>query len=87
MNPDPFQSLVRLWRLVDGTSCEVFSSSAHGYELRMLRGASLLRAERFTNVDAAVDAGTRWQGELVSTPPVPRRRRTSAPPGFPSLVE
>lgn len=54
--------LARLWQLPDGTVCLLLKDpGADDWELRVVRGADTLRAERYGSAIVAMDEGKRWR--------------------------
>jgi hypothetical protein len=54
--------LARLWQLPDGTSCLLIKdASAENWQLRVIRGDTTLRIERFGNPIVAMEEGKRWR--------------------------
>jgi len=54
--------LARLWQLPDGTSCLLVKDPrAENWQLRVLRGGAILRAEYFGSPIVAMDAAKVWR--------------------------
>ena len=54
--------LARLWQLPDGTCCLLLKDPrAENWELRVTRGAQVLRSERFGSPLVAMDEGKVWR--------------------------
>jgi hypothetical protein len=54
--------LARLWQLPDGTACLLLKDPrAENWELRVTRGAQVLRSERFGSPLVAMDEGKVWR--------------------------
>jgi len=54
--------LARLWQLPDGTSCILLKDpAAENWQLRVVRGGSVLRAESYGSAIVAMDEGKRWR--------------------------
>lgn len=58
--------LARLWQLPDGTTCLLLKdSSTENWELRVARGADVLRSEHFSNPIVAMEEGKRWRPQFA----------------------
>ena len=54
--------LARLWQLPDGTTCLLIKDArAENWQLRVVRGGEILRAERFGNPIVAMDEAKQWR--------------------------
>jgi hypothetical protein len=54
--------LARLWQLPDGTSCLLVKDPrADNWQLRVLRGGEMLRAERFGSPIVAMEQAKIWR--------------------------
>ena len=59
--------LARLWQLPDGTSCILLKDpSAENWQLRVVRGAEILRTEIYGSAIVAMDEGKRWRASFES---------------------
>jgi hypothetical protein len=62
---DPMRevALARMWHLPDGTSCLLLKDPrSDTWELRVTRGADILRAEHFGSPITAMDRAKQWRG-------------------------
>jgi hypothetical protein len=60
-------ALARLWHLPDGTTCLLLKDSrAEKWEIRVERGPSVLKSERFGNPIVAMDEARKWRNDLRS---------------------
>jgi hypothetical protein len=54
--------LARLWQLPDGTLCLLLKDPhAENWQLRVVRGADVLRSERFGSPIVAMDVAKQWR--------------------------
>ncbi len=54
--------LARLWQLPDGTSCLLLKDDRAGtWQLRVIRGAEILRSEHFGSPIVAMDQAKQWR--------------------------
>ena len=67
-------ALARLWHLPDGTTCLLLKDPrAENWEIRVARGANVLRSERFASPITAMEEAKQWRSSydhplLPSTP-------------------
>jgi hypothetical protein len=55
-------ALARMWQLPDGTSCLLLKDPrADNWEIRVTRGADILRAEHFGSAIIAMDHAKQWR--------------------------
>jgi hypothetical protein len=60
--------LARLWQLTDGTTCILLKDpSAENWQLRVVRGAEILRTEIYGSAIVAMDEGRRWRASYDSS--------------------
>jgi len=60
--------LARLWQLHDGTSCILLKDpAAENWQLRVVRGADVLRTEIYGSAIVAMDEGKRWRSSYESS--------------------
>lgn len=60
--------LARLWQLPDGTSCILLKDpAAENWQLRVVRGATILRTESYGSAIVAMDEGKRWRAGYDSS--------------------
>lgn len=54
--------LARMWQLPDGTSCLLLKDPrAENWQLRVVRGAEIIRTEYFGSPLVAMDEAKRWR--------------------------
>jgi hypothetical protein len=64
--------LARLWHLPDGTTCLLLKDPrAENWEIRVARGTTVLRSERFGSPIVAMEEAKQWRSAFDSLLPSP----------------